>query len=420
MALGRRRILAESWRRCEQGSARRPAILSDRSVGVPLPARPARAENFHPSGRQARRRPQRPPHPDRIPPLADDRLPARVRELPRLRIGPRAGGGFPPVREPATRDPSQRRPCRRSLSPPKPTNEHYFLFRSYLDARHPEGGMADMSSLDFAMMVEDTHIDTVLTEYRVRSGTGDQPGSGPLLAVCLTDRLADGLSLVYSFYDPDVARRSLGQLSSFSTISRRRAASACPMSISAIGSRGRRRWATRRATCPRSASACTAGRGWRGRLSGRRARALHCGLPLGSGDGLLRLRLAMTAGRTPDCRHWEEPQGAVKTPVIARSEATKQSIHRLRREGRAPLAARTVRVHPRQPPTGNALHWRHIEFGGAHLPAPRGPDARIFRAATAAIGWFSTNDMNAWTRPSPARSKSRADRARGRSRSSRP
>ena len=88
--------------------------------------------------------------------------------------------------------------------------EHYSLFRSYLDARHPEGGMADMSSLDFAMMVEDTHIDTVLTEYRMRSGEGDQPGSGPLLAVCLTDRLADGLSLVYSFYDPDIAHRSLG------------------------------------------------------------------------------------------------------------------------------------------------------------------------------------------------------------------
>ena len=93
---------------------------------------------------------------------------------------------------------------------PKPTNEHYVLFRSYLDARHPEGGMADMSSLDFAMMVEDTHIDTVLTEYRPRCGTNDEQGAGPLLAVCLTDRLADGLSLVYSFYAPDAARRSLG------------------------------------------------------------------------------------------------------------------------------------------------------------------------------------------------------------------
>jgi leucyl-tRNA---protein transferase len=93
---------------------------------------------------------------------------------------------------------------------PKPTNEHYVLFRSYLDQRHPHGGMADMSSLDFAMMVEDTHIDTVLTEYRPLSATGDGQASGPLLAVCLTDRLADGLSLVYSFYDPEVARRSLG------------------------------------------------------------------------------------------------------------------------------------------------------------------------------------------------------------------
>jgi arginine-tRNA-protein transferase len=93
---------------------------------------------------------------------------------------------------------------------PKPTNEHYVLFRSYLDARHPEGGMADMSSLDFAMMVEDTHIDTVMTEYRPRSGKGDHETSGPLLAVCLTDRLADGLSLVYSFYAPNAGRRSLG------------------------------------------------------------------------------------------------------------------------------------------------------------------------------------------------------------------
>ncbi len=94
--------------------------------------------------------------------------------------------------------------------PPKPTNEHFALFRSYLDARHPEGGMADMSSLDFAMMVEDTHIDTNLTEYRLRRAPDDTVGAGPLYAVCLTDRLADGLSLVYSFYASHHARRSLG------------------------------------------------------------------------------------------------------------------------------------------------------------------------------------------------------------------
>jgi leucyl-tRNA---protein transferase len=109
---------------------------------------------------------------------------------------------------------SQRRASRANadlvgtLIPPKPTNEHFALFRAYLDARHPEGGMADMSSLDFAMMVEDTHIDTQLVEYRLRE-PGEE-GAGSLYAVCLTDRLADGLSLVYSFYAPHHPRRSLG------------------------------------------------------------------------------------------------------------------------------------------------------------------------------------------------------------------
>ena len=60
------------------------------------------------------------------------------------------------------------------LASAKPTGEQYSLFRDYLDARHPDGGMADMSMLDYSMMVEDSHIDTVLAEYR-RRGVG--PGS---------------------------------------------------------------------------------------------------------------------------------------------------------------------------------------------------------------------------------------------------
>ena len=99
-----------------------------------------------------------------------------------------------------------------SIEPAKPTGEQYSLFRSYLDERHPDGGMADMSVLDYSMMVEDSHIDTVITEYRPRGIdtfiTGR--GEGPLIAACLTDRLADGLSLVYSFYAPEASRRSLG------------------------------------------------------------------------------------------------------------------------------------------------------------------------------------------------------------------
>jgi len=90
-----------------------------------------------------------------------------------------------------------------TVMPAKPTGEQYALFRAYLDARHPDGGMADMSMLDYSMMVEDSHIDTVFTEYRQR-------GEGALLAACLTDRLGDGLSLVYSFYAPHESRRSLG------------------------------------------------------------------------------------------------------------------------------------------------------------------------------------------------------------------
>ena len=98
------------------------------------------------------------------------------------------------------------------MTGPKPSPEQYSLFRDYLDARHPDGGMADMSVLDFSMMVEDSHIDTIVTEYRRRGPDTaiNGRGEGPLVAACLTDRLADGLSLVYSFYDPALAKRSLG------------------------------------------------------------------------------------------------------------------------------------------------------------------------------------------------------------------
>ena len=96
--------------------------------------------------------------------------------------------------------------------PNRPASEQYALFRRYLDARHGDGGMVDMTVLDYAMMVEDSHVDTHLVAYR-RHGpdtavTGR--GSGPPLAFCLTDVLADGLSMVYSFYDPQEAGRSPG------------------------------------------------------------------------------------------------------------------------------------------------------------------------------------------------------------------
>ncbi|BAT60587.1 arginyl-tRNA-protein transferase [Variibacter gotjawalensis] len=93
-----------------------------------------------------------------------------------------------------------------------PTSEQYSAFRAYIDSRHRDGGMADMTVLDYAMMVEDSHVNTQLIEYRVRgmdtSVTGR--GEGELIAAALTDRLSDGLSMVYSFYEPEHAARSLG------------------------------------------------------------------------------------------------------------------------------------------------------------------------------------------------------------------
>ena len=93
-----------------------------------------------------------------------------------------------------------------------PTSEQYSLFRAYIDAHHANGGMADMSVLDYAMMVEDSIIDTFVTEYRPRPqpGARSQSDKQPLLAVSLCDRLSDGISMVYSFYDPEAARRGLG------------------------------------------------------------------------------------------------------------------------------------------------------------------------------------------------------------------
>jgi arginyl-tRNA--protein-N-Asp/Glu arginylyltransferase len=110
-----------------------------------------------------------------------------------------------------------------------PTSEQYSVFRAYLDARHGDGGMADMTVLDYAMMVEDSHVHTRIVEYRRRDADparhGSSPGilgGGELLAVALTDVLKDGLSMVYSFYEPEPINRSLGTFMILDHIARAR------------------------------------------------------------------------------------------------------------------------------------------------------------------------------------------------------
>ncbi len=87
---------------------------------------------------------------------------------------------------------------------PWTTEEQFDLLRRYLAARHPGGGMADMDEVDFADMVEQTPVTTYVVEYREPS-IGDRPGR--LIGACLTDHQADGLSMIYSFFDTDAPGR---------------------------------------------------------------------------------------------------------------------------------------------------------------------------------------------------------------------
>jgi len=92
---------------------------------------------------------------------------------------------------------------RRAATSPWATEAQYALFRDYLDSRHSAGGMADMDIFEFAAMIEETPIRSRVIEYT-------DSESGDLIATCLTDVLDDGLSMVYSFYDPSRIKDSLG------------------------------------------------------------------------------------------------------------------------------------------------------------------------------------------------------------------
>jgi len=87
---------------------------------------------------------------------------------------------------------------------PWATDEQFELLSRYLGARHPDGGMSQMDELDYADMIEHTPVSSVVTEYRETTIDGR---SGKLVGACLTDRQSDGLSMIYSFYEPDHCQR---------------------------------------------------------------------------------------------------------------------------------------------------------------------------------------------------------------------
>jgi arginyl-tRNA--protein-N-Asp/Glu arginylyltransferase len=103
---------------------------------------------------------------------------------------------------------ARNRKLEREASTPWATEDQFQLFRTYLDARHADGGMADMDIFEFAAMIEETPVRSRVVEYYhpPKKGTSRRE----LAAVCLTDVLDEGLSMVYSFFDPAMEPNSPG------------------------------------------------------------------------------------------------------------------------------------------------------------------------------------------------------------------
>jgi len=81
------------------------------------------------------------------------------------------------------------------------SDEYFELYRRYLDSRHLDGSMANPAKDDFKQFLYCDWSDTQFLELRLRD---------KLLAVAVTDMLSDGVSAVYSFFDPELEKRSLG------------------------------------------------------------------------------------------------------------------------------------------------------------------------------------------------------------------
>ena len=81
------------------------------------------------------------------------------------------------------------------------TEEYFALYRRYLNSRHVDGSMSHPAEDDFRQFLFCDWCDTQFLEFRQ---------AGKLVAVAATDIVSDGLSAVYSFFDPDLKNRSLG------------------------------------------------------------------------------------------------------------------------------------------------------------------------------------------------------------------
>ena len=93
----------------------------------------------------------------------------------------------------------------RVVNPALATDAQYDLFKQYITERHPNGGMSDMDANDFTAMIEETNVESKLIEYYAKKN-----GELELISFSLVDILDDGISMVYSVFNPDFKERSLG------------------------------------------------------------------------------------------------------------------------------------------------------------------------------------------------------------------
>ncbi|MFT9449723.1 arginyltransferase [Gluconobacter japonicus] len=92
-----------------------------------------------------------------------------------------------------------------AITAPIPTQEQFALFQAYQKSRHTDGDMAHMSWQDYADLISNTPVETIVIEFRT---SADQ-----LVCVSLVDVMSDGLSAVYTFYDPTTPAASWGTFS---------------------------------------------------------------------------------------------------------------------------------------------------------------------------------------------------------------
>ncbi len=123
-----------------------------------------------------------------------------------------------PLRVPAkhfTANRSQRRAwaqhtdLKASLHPMQDSPEYYDLYQRYQRARHPNGGMDNDDRESYQNFLLQSHVDSLLVEFR-ESPDHDQGRQGVLRMVSVIDLLSDGLSSVYTFYEPDLPRARFG------------------------------------------------------------------------------------------------------------------------------------------------------------------------------------------------------------------